>query len=215
MPTILYYILLSLFILGGSRPAVAQQAAKIPVIGHLGASSSFNDRSDAFRQGMRELGYVEGKNIVIEWRHANGRRDRLLELAAELVRLKVDVIVTGGGNATHAAKKATSTIPIVMSQSSDPVADEFVASLARPGGNITGLSNLAPELRGKRLELLKEMIPKLSSLAYFGTSTAANNVKNLRETEVIAEAWGVRIHYLDVLGPKDLEAAFRGQQSES
>jgi putative ABC transport system substrate-binding protein len=194
-----------------SYSASAQQQAKIPVIGHLGASSSFfNDSADAFRQGMRELGYVEGKNIVIEWRHAEGRRDRLPALAGELVRLKVDVIVTGGGNATHAAKKATSTIPIVMSQSGDPVADEFVASLARPGGNITGLSRLAPELRGKRLELLKEIIPKLSSLAYFGTSTAASNAQSLRETEVIAEALGVRIHYLDVLGPKDLEAAFRG-----
>jgi ABC-type uncharacterized transport system substrate-binding protein len=189
----------------------AQQQAKIPVVGQLGASSSFNnDRADAFRQGMRKLGYVEGKNIVIEWRYAEGKRDRLPALAAELVRLKPDVIVAGGANATRAAKKATSTIPIVMSQSGDPVADGFVASLARPGGNITGLSNLAPELQGKRLELLKEIIPKLSRLAYFATSTAANNAKNLKETEVLAEALGVRIHYLDVLSPKDLEPAFRG-----
>jgi len=191
-------------------PVQAQQTTKIPVIGNLGASSSVdNDRKDGFRQGMRELGYVEGKNVVIEFRHAEGKRDRLPALAAELVRLKVDVIVTGGGNATRAAKKATSTIPIVMAQSGDPVAEGFVVSLARPGGNITGLSSLGPELRGKRLELLKEIVPTLSRLAYFGTSTAANDARNLRETEVVAGALGVKVQQIDVLGPKDFEPAFR------
>ena len=116
-------------------------------------------RIEAFRQGLRELGYVEGKNIVIEYRYAEGNLDRLPGLAAELVRLKIDVIVTGGGPNTRAAKEATTTIPIVMAQDGDPVANGVVASLARPGGNITGLANLAPELMGKQLELLKEIIP--------------------------------------------------------
>ena len=140
-------------------PADAQQPTKIPRIGYLiGQSrSTGSGRIDPFRQGLRELGYVEGKNIVIEWRSAEEKLDRLPALAAELVRLKVDVIVTAGRLPTRAAKEATSTIPIVMTQDSDPVANGFVASLARPGGNITGLSTLAPELSGKRLELLKEV----------------------------------------------------------
>src|SRR4029077_2506370 len=128
-------------------------------------------RIEAFRQGLRELGYVEGKNIVVEYRDAEGKQDRLPALAAELVRLKVDVIVTPGTLPTRVTKEATSTIPIVMAQVGDPVGSGFVASLARPGGNITGLSSLAPELSGKRLELLKEIVPKLSRVAVFGTST--------------------------------------------
>jgi putative tryptophan/tyrosine transport system substrate-binding protein len=122
-------------------------------------------------QGLRELAYVEGKNIIIEWRSAEGKLDRLPALAAELVRLKVDVIVTAGGRGTRTAKEATKTIPIVMAQVPDPVGDGFVVSLARPGGNITGLSALGPELSGKRLELLKETVPKLSRVAILGTST--------------------------------------------
>jgi putative ABC transport system substrate-binding protein len=119
------------------------------------------DRIDAFRHGLRELGYVEDKNIVIEWRYGQEKPDRVSDLAAELVRLKVGVVVTGGNSATEAAKKVTNTIPIVMTQASDPVASGFVASLARPGGNITGLSRLAPELSGKRLELLREIVAGL------------------------------------------------------
>ena len=133
--------------------------------------SANSARIEAFRQGLRELGYVEGKNIVIEYRYAEGKLDRLPALAAELVRLKVDVIVTAGPAATRAAKEATVTIPIVMAQDHDPVGNGFVASLARPGGNITGLSTLAPELSGKRLELLKEIIPRLSRVAVLGNST--------------------------------------------
>ena len=134
-------------------PAQAQQPTNIPRIGYLEAVSPSISavRSEAFRQGLRELGYVEGKNIVTEYRYAEGKRDRLPALAAELVRLKVDVIVTAGASATRAAKKATSTIPIVMAQDSDPVGKGVVASLARPGGNITGLSTLAPEISGKQL----------------------------------------------------------------
>ena len=128
-------------------------------------------RIEAFRQGLRELGYVEGKNIVIEYRYAEGKLDRLPALAAELVRLKVDVIVTAGPLQPVPPRKQPRTIPIVMAQDNDPVGNGFVASLARPGGNITGLSTLAPELSGKRLELLKEIVPKLSRVAVFGTST--------------------------------------------
>ena len=152
---------------------------------------------------------MEGKNIVIEWRYAEGKLDRLPALAAELVRLKVDIIVTAGPTATRAAKEATSTIPIVMTNDSDPVGNGFVASLARPGGNITGLSTLAPEISGKQLELLKEIIPKLSRVAVFGTSTHPGNAQTLREMELAAGAFGVKLQYLDILGPKDIETAFR------
>jgi putative ABC transport system substrate-binding protein len=154
--------------------AEAQQPAKVPRIGYLigGSLSSISNRTEAFRQGLRELGYVEGKNIVIEWRSAEGKLDRLPALAAELVRLKIDVFVTAGPAATRPAKEATVTIPIIMAQDTDPVGNGFVASLARPGGNITGLSTLTPELSGKRLELLKETVPRLSRVAAFGTSTS-------------------------------------------
>ena len=147
--------------------AHAQQPKKIPRIGYLtGATRDGQSaRIESFRQGLRELGYVEGKNIVIEYRYAEEKQDRLSTLAAELVRLNVDMIVTGGGGNTRAAKEATNTIPIVMAQDSDPVGNGFVASLARPGGNITGLSNLSPEISGKQLEFLKEIIPKLSRVA--------------------------------------------------
>ncbi len=152
---------------------------------------------------------MEGKNIVIEWRFAEGKLDRLPALAAELVRLKVDVIVTAGPLPTRAAKEATTTIPIVMASDPDPVANGFVASLARPGGNITGLATLAPELSGKRLELLKETVPKLSRVAVFGTSTYPGNAQSLKEVELAAGAFGVKLQYLDVLSPKDIETAFR------
>jgi putative ABC transport system substrate-binding protein len=192
-------------------PARAQQPKKIPRIGYLGASSASaaSVRVEAFRQGLRELGYVEGKNIVIEYRFAEGKLDRLPALAAELVRLKVNVIVTGGSAPTRSAKEATVTIPIVMSSDSDPVGNGFVASLARPGGNITGLSTLAPELSGKRLELLKETVPKLSRVAVFGTSTQPGNAQLLKEVDLVATAFGVKLQYLDALDPKDIETAFR------
>jgi ABC-type uncharacterized transport system substrate-binding protein len=190
--------------------ADAQQAKKVPRVGYLMGSSLPNNSSriEAFLQGLRELGYVEGKNIVIEWRSAEEKLDRLPALAAELVRLKVDVIVTAGPPATRAAKEATSTIPIVMGFDNDPVGNGFIASLARPGGNITGLANLNPELSGKRLELLKEIIPRLSRVAVFGESTFPGNAQSLRETELAAGAFGVKLQYLEVLGPKDIETAF-------
>jgi len=191
--------------------AGAQQPGKVPRIGFLGATSAFTEKSriEAFRQGLHELGYVEGENIVIEWRWAEGKFDRLPVLAAELVRLNVEVIVTGGSTSSGAAKKVTTTIPIVMAQTNDPVGSGFVASLARPGGNMTGLSTFAPELSGKRLELLKEVVPKLSRVAVFGDSTTPGNAQALKETELAARALKVQLRYLDILGPKDIETAFR------
>jgi len=194
-----------------SFDAQAQQPIKIPLIGSLSGSSASTSpaRHEAFRQGLRDLGYVEGKNIVIEQRWADGKFDRLPALVAELVRLKADIIVTGGPQATRPAKQATSTIPIVMAQDPDPVGNRFVASLAQPGGNITGLSTLAPEISGKQLELLKEIVPRLSHVAVFGTSINSGNAQNLREVELTAKAFGVKLQYLDVLSPKDIETAFR------
>src|SRR5262245_52179630 len=154
---------LSAIFLTLSFPSEAQQPKKVPRIGYLSNTDAATDsaRAEAFRGGLRELGYVGGKNIVIEYRSSEGKTDRLPELVAELVRLKVDVIVATGPNATHAAKEATTTIPIVFTNHGDPVGTGVVASLARPGGNITGLSTFFPELNEKRLELLKETVPKL------------------------------------------------------
>ncbi len=194
----------------GAR-AEAQQPTKIPRIGFLsgGFPSTNSARHEAFRQGLRELGYVEGKNIVVEYRYAEGKADRERELAAELARLKVDVIVTTGPTVTRAAKEATVTISIVMAQDTDPVGNGFVASLARPGGNITGLSTLAPELSGKQLELLKEIVPKLSRVTVIGISTEPGNAQRLKEIELAAGALKVKVQYLDVLSSKDIESAFR------
>jgi putative ABC transport system substrate-binding protein len=192
-------------------PVEAEQSTKIPRIGYLTGAhlSAITNRTEAFHRGLRELGYVEGKNIVIEWRSAEGKVERLPALAAELVRLKVDVIVTGGATNTRAAKEATLTIPIVMAQDSDPVGSGFVASLARPGGNITGLATLAPQLSGKRLELLKEILPRLSRAAVLGTSSQPGSAQQLREMELAAEAFAVKLQYLDVENLKDIESAFR------
>jgi len=195
----------------GAAIAEAQQPTKIPSIGYLTTPllSANAARVEAFRQGLRELGYVEGKNIVIEWRSAEGKLDRAPALAGELVRLKLDVIVTGGPQSTRAAKEATITIPIVMAFDNDPVGNGFVASLARPGGNITGLSTLYPEISGKQLELLKEIVPRLSRLAVFGNSTHPGNAQALKETELAAGALAVQPQYVDVRDPKDIETAFR------
>jgi putative ABC transport system substrate-binding protein len=185
-----------------SYSASAQQATKVPRIGFLtNSSSAFPGRIEAFRQGLRDLGYVESKSIVIEWRYAEGKLDRYTALAAELVKLHVDVIVSGGPTSTGFLKKATTTIPIVMGFDTDPVGTGLVASLSRPGGNITGLSVLAPELGGKRLEILKEVLPKLSSVAVLGSSTLPGNAETLRETELAARALAVKLQHFDVLSP--------------
>ena len=190
--------------------AEAQQAKKILRIGILFAStpSANSERLEAFRQGLRERGYVEGKDILIEQRYAEGNFDRLPALAVEIVHLNVDVIVSASSAATRSFKEATNTIPIVMTSDPDPVDNRFVASLTRPGGNITGLSILAPELSGKRLELLKEIVPKLPRVAVLGT-LKATTAQVLRELELAASALKVQLQYLDVQGPKDIETAFR------
>ena len=196
--------------------AEAQQPKNVPRIGFLSAvsPSTISARLDAFRQGLRELGYVQGKNIVIEWRSAEGKSDRLPGLAAELVRLKVDLVVSGGVATTRAAKQATVTIPIVMASDDDPVGSGFVASLARPGGNITGLSTLSPEISGKQLELLKEIVSKLSRVAIGGDVTRPGIPQALREINVAADALGVQVQYLELREPKDIETAFRAASKE-
>jgi putative ABC transport system substrate-binding protein len=205
------FSILLIVAVGVGATVAAQQPTKLPRIAFLSAASisSVAARVDGFRQGLRELGYVEEKNIVIEWRHAEGKPDRVREFAAELVRLKVDVMVSAGPTVTRAAKEATSTIPIVMTQDPDPIGTGFVASLARPGGNITGLSSLSSELSGKQLELLKEAVPRLSRLAVLGSSTQPGNAQALRGVELTAGTFGVRFQYLDVLSSKDIEIAFR------
>jgi putative ABC transport system substrate-binding protein len=192
-----------------SVPVHAQHPAKVPRIAWLTGGNIPPDRKEAFQLGLRELGYIEGKNITIEWRSAHGQRDRVTALAEELVRLKVEVILTGSASDTRGTKAATTTIPIVMTNDGDPVGNGFVASLARPGGNITGLSTLSPELAGKRLELLKEIVPKLSRLVVFGTSNSATNARELKEVEGAAGLLGLKLQYFDVLAPKDIEPAFR------
>jgi putative ABC transport system substrate-binding protein len=189
----------------------AQQPGKVPRIGYLTAValSAYSTRVEAFRQGLREHGYVEGKNILIEWRSSEGIRQRTPVLAAELVHLNLNVIVSGGLGATRALKSATSTIPIVMTRDSDPIGNRFIASLARPGGNITGLSNLAFDLVGKRLELLKEVVPKLSRVAVFGNSTNEDDARELKEIEKTAAAFAIKVNYIDILSSKDIEPAFR------
>ena len=204
-------ILFVIVLLAVAIMAEAQQTGKVPRIAYLTVAplSANVARVEAFRQGLRELGYVEGKNIVIEWRSGEGKLESEGELVAEAVRLKVDVIVTSGPTMTRAAKQATVTIPIVMTFDSDPVGSGFIASLARPGGNITGLSALSPELSGKQLELLKEIIPKLSRVAILGNSNEPANPKTLKEIELAAGALGVQVQPLDALGPKDIETALR------
>ena len=203
--------MLGVLLLALSLPARAQQPAKLPRIGYLDAASISSEaaRNRAFRQGLGELGYAEGKNIIIEWRSAEEKPDRLPALAAELVRLKVEVIVTGGSTSSGAAKEVTTAVPIVMAYDDDPVGSGFVASLARPGGNITGLSTLAPEISGKQLELLKEIVPKLSRIALFGTSTRSGNAQSLREVELASAAFGLQVQYIDVVTPKDIGTAFQ------
>jgi putative tryptophan/tyrosine transport system substrate-binding protein len=192
-------------------PAEAQQPTKIPRIGfQLDApASTITARIEGFREGLRELGYVEGKNIAIEWRSSEGKIERRNELAAELVRLKVDVIVSAGPTITRALKEATSTIPIVMGQDTDPVGNGFVASLARPGGNITGLAALAPEMSGKQLEILKEIVPRLSRVAIIGNSTNPGDAQALRETVLAAGVFEIYLRYLDVQDSKDIEPVIR------
>jgi putative ABC transport system substrate-binding protein len=191
-------------------PAQAQQPAGILRIGILIApsASSFSNRVEALRRRLRELGYVEGKNIVIEYRYAEGKVERIPDLAAELVGLKVDVIVTSGGGGTIlAAKKASATIPIVFAGAADPVGEGLVSSLARPGGNITGLSQMSPDLDGKRLELLKEAFPKVVRVAFLWQPGWRGNLA-LTDMEAAAKALGVKLLSLEVRSLDDFDSAF-------
>jgi putative ABC transport system substrate-binding protein len=200
-----------LIILAAAHCAEAQQSKQVPRIGYLSGSSPSADamRHKAFRQGLRELGYVEGQTITIEWRFAEGKLSRFSDLANDLVRLSVDVIVTGGSAATRIAKGATKTIPIVMAQDSDPVGDGFVSSLARPGGNITGLTNVSSEVSGKRLELLTEIIAKLSRVTVLGNASNPANALPLNETQNAAQALGLKLEFLDMQNADDVEHVFK------
>jgi len=200
-------ILFVVVVLAVAIIADAQQPKKVPRIGYIiGGTNSA--RNEAFRQGLRELGYAEGKNIIIvEARYTDARPERLADLAAELVSLKVDIIVAGGGQSIRAAQKATKTIPIIMMAVSDAVMLGFVDSLARPGGNITGLTTQAPELGGKRLELLKEIVPKLSSVAVLGDRNSPGYGPQKKEIEIAAPALGLKLQIVEP-GPDELETAF-------
>jgi putative ABC transport system substrate-binding protein len=194
----------------------AQQAVKVPRVGFLISYTPTQaaPRIQALQQGLRELGYVEGKNILFEYRYAGGRPVALAELVAELVDLKVDIIVTETSNAIQAAKNATKTIPIVFTAANDPVGDGQVASLAKPGGNITGFSSLAPELNGKRLELLKEAVPKLARVAFLIRTAISRAEKRsvgelrFKDAEVAAKELGLQLQPLGAKGAEDLESAF-------
>jgi len=198
--------------------ADAQQAGKVPRIGFLGVTSP-SDRPhhvDAFRQRLRELGWVEGQNIVIDYRYAEGRVDRLPDLAAELVRLKVDLIVASAGTqAATAAKNATETIPIVMIYVRDPVGTGLIASLARPGGNVTGVSGSAGlELFAKQLELLKETVPKIRRVAILSNPDNAYHQLAIREVNVAARSLGVQLQLLEARGPNEFDGAFAAMAKE-
>ena len=202
---------LALVLLAAPLAASAQQSpGKSARIGLLGDVPSFLD--EAFRQGLRELGYVEGQNIAIEHRSPEWKYERLPGLAADLVRLKMDVIVAASPAATEAAKRATSTIPIVFTVSGDPVADGFVASLARPGGNITGLATIGPELVGKQLEILKSVAPKISRVAVLQNPNSRRGV--LRQAEGAARALGLQLLILEARTPSEIEAAFAAMTSQ-
>jgi putative ABC transport system substrate-binding protein len=203
-----------LFAVGGS--AEAQQPVGIHQIGILirGSASLNSARVEALHQRLRELGYVEGKNIVIEYRYADGKRERLPDLAAELARLKVDVIVTTGAVPVLAAKKASPTIPIVFASSSDPVRSGLVSSLAQPGGTITGLSQMAPDLDGKRLELLKEAFPKIVRVAFLWQAGGIRGNLELTDMEAAAKVLGIKLQSLPVRSLGDLESAFAPAKRE-
>jgi ABC-type uncharacterized transport system substrate-binding protein len=196
-------------------PVQAQQPKKIPRIGFVSGGSA-NDPGpgvNAFRQGLRDLGYVEGKNLVIEYRFAEDKPDRLPTLVAELVGLKVDLIFAPSTNAALAAKSASQTIPIVFASAADPLANELVASLARPGGNLTGPSQMSAELSGKRLELIKEVVPRLSRVAVLRDHSPQSEVA-LKETQLAAQALAVQLKMFEVRSPNDFEGVFLSMSKE-
>jgi putative ABC transport system substrate-binding protein len=216
--TLIAVLILLPALLAAPLAAGAQQAAKVPRIGFLSAATSgvSSPALDAFRQGLRDLGWVEGQNIVVDYRFTEGRSDRLLDLAAELVQLKVDIIVAEATQGVAAAKNATTTIPIVMiSGSADPVGLGFIASLARPGGNVTGLSySVGPEIVGKELELLKEIVPKVRRVAILSNPASPVQPLFIREVNGAARSLGVHLQHLEVRGPNEFEGAFAAMAKE-
>ena len=197
-----------------SFPVGAQQPVAIPRIGYVVNRAGPMEFNEAFRQGLRALGYVEGNNIIVEYRWGEGKETRLPELIAEVIGLKPDIIVTAGTPAVLAAKNATTTIPIVMTNSPDAVRDGLVASLARPGGNVTGMSIFTPELTGKRLELLKETVPKVSRVATVWNMANPGNVPLLTDTQTAARSLGLKLQSIGVRSPDDLEGAFAAMARE-
>ena len=198
------------FIFATVHFAEAQQPKKLPRVGFLvpGSPASYSERIEAFQQGLRELGHIEGQNIIIEYRYTEGKSDRLTVLAFELVQLKVDVIVTGTTPAIQAVKNATSTIPIVMAEVADPVAVGLIANLARPGGNITGLTTFSPDLDGKRLELVKQILPKVTRVAYIWDPANSGARIRFKEVQGAAQALAITLQSLEARNPKELESAF-------
>jgi putative ABC transport system substrate-binding protein len=210
-------VILTLSLLAMALAATAQPVGKVHRIGRLNAGvppAGPDPQLEAFRQGLRDLSYIEGQNILIESRYAEGQEDRLPALAAELVRLPVDVLVAAGTTAIQAAQHATRTIPIVMAVAVDPVAQGFVASLARPGGNITGLSAMQQDLPGKQLELLTAMVPTASRIAVLMNPANTGNVLQMREVQRAAQGAGVQLYVLEVRSPDDLQRVFAALPQE-
>jgi putative tryptophan/tyrosine transport system substrate-binding protein len=200
---------LAAMLLSFSFPAEAQQPTKVPRIGYLSIGSDFRANDEAFRQGLRQLGYIEGHNIVIEWRFVDGKAEGYHDSAAELVRLNVDAIVASSGdNPIIAAMKATKTIPIVILTGSDPVARGFVASFTHPGGNVTGLSYMLHEINGKRLELLKEVVPKLLRVAILGDRDNQNYNVQMKEVEMASQVLALQVQPVQLRVADELENAF-------
>jgi putative tryptophan/tyrosine transport system substrate-binding protein len=203
-------LILATALLTNAPPAAAQQTAKVPRIGilELGSPSASASQIKAFRQGLHDLGYVEGKNMNLEYRYADGKLDLLPDLAADLVRLKIDVIVTRSTASIRAAKNATKTTPIIFASAGAPIEDGLVSSLARPGGNVTGLALLSPGLDEKKLELLKEISPKISRVGFLWTIGSARGELRVREVEAAAKTMGLRLQSLGVTGVDDFEKIF-------
>jgi putative tryptophan/tyrosine transport system substrate-binding protein len=211
MKKAILYFALGAFLLALSFPSQAQQSKKVTRIGYLSSVSQTADsyRREAFRQGLYALGYVEGQNIAIEYRYADGELSRFPGLADELIELKVDVIVASSAPGVLAAKKATQSIPIVMTNVGDPVGEGIIDSLARPGGNVTGLTGVAPDLSGKRLELLKETVPRVSRVGILWDPGSKGMATLFSETEAAALAMKVQLQSLEVRYPEDFERAFK------
>jgi len=205
-------------LLGGATawPLVARAQGGIPRVGFMGNSTAALEVNlvDSFREGLRELGYEEGRNIAIEYRWADGRYERFAALVAELIAAKVDVIVTAGTPAALAVKKATSTVPLVMVAVGDPVGTGLVPSLARPDGNLTGLSSVAPDLEGKRLELLREIVPSVSRIAVFLNSVNPFHATSMRQAQTAGKTLGIKVQHYDIRKSEDLDGAFAAIRKE-